>query len=132
MTTISVQIPDDILENFENIDSNSSLLKKFYKPDYSNLLFKIKGIKAPVKNEILSILLDGQWHSETEIIRIAKKQQKYIGAVTLGMMVHSMNNNIKNNYVEKRNLNGEMYYKISDNYVGLSRAAYSRYRFELE
>ena len=120
------------MENLENINSNSSLLKKFYKPDYSNLLQKIKGIKAPVKNDILQILLDGTWHSETEIIRIAKKQQKYIGTVTLGMMVHSMNNNIKNNYVEKRNINGEMFYKISDNYVGLSRAAYSKYRFELE
>ncbi|MHA1149043.1 MAG: hypothetical protein ACTSR8_12465 [Promethearchaeota archaeon] len=120
------------MEDFQNIDSNSSLLKKFYKPDYSNLLHKIKGIKAPVKNDILQILLDGAWHSETEIIRIAKKQEKYMGTVTLGMMVHSLNNNIRNNYVEKRNIGGEMYYKISDNYVGLSRAAYSKYRFELD
>lgn len=101
----------------------------FYKPNYSILFNKIKDIKAPIKNEILIALLDGQWHSELELIRITKKQHGYIGAVTLGTMVNSLNHMIKNNYLEKKIVNSKLYYKISDNYVGLTRAAY---RFDVK
>ncbi|MFX1392787.1 MAG: hypothetical protein ACFFAH_04350 [Promethearchaeota archaeon] len=112
-----------------NID-NQSLLKKYYKPSYSSMFNKIKGIKAPVKNDIIMALLDGKWHSETDLIRLAKKQQhNIIGPVLLGTMINSLNHLIKNNYVEKQFVNGEMYYKISDNYVGLTRAAYTKYFF---
>jgi len=97
---------------------------EFYKPNYSNLFNKIKDIKTPVKNEILIALLDGQWHSELDLIRITKKKQNYMGAVVLGTMVNSLNHCIKNNYLERKVINGKMYYKISDNYVGLTRAAY--------
>ncbi|MFX0028140.1 MAG: hypothetical protein ACFE8B_02950 [Candidatus Hermodarchaeota archaeon] len=97
---------------------------KFYRPSYSILFNKIKDIKAPIKNEILMALLDGQWHSELELIRITKKQHGYIGAVTLGTMINSLNHMIKNNYLEKKVVNSKLYYKISDNYVGLTRAAY--------
>ncbi|MFW9952760.1 MAG: hypothetical protein ACFFKA_21780, partial [Candidatus Thorarchaeota archaeon] len=90
-------------------------LKNFYKPDYSQLFNKIKDIKTPVKNEILIGLLDGNWHSELDLIRIAKKKQKYMGAVTLGTMVHSLNHTLKNDYVENKVINGKMYYKLSDN-----------------
>ena len=95
-----------------------------YKPNYSNLFNKIKDIKTPIKNEILIALLDGQWHSELELIRVTKKQHGFIGAVTLGTMVSSLNHYIKNNYLQKKIVNGKMFYKISDNYVGLTRAAY--------
>ena len=97
---------------------------EFYKPNYSNLFNKIKDIKTPVKNEILIALLDGQWHSELDLIRITKKKQNYMGAVVLGTMVNSLNHCIKNNYLERKVINGKMNYKISDNYVGLTRAAY--------
>ena len=65
------------MEPNENIDliQNKSL-KKYYRPDYSHLFNKIKDIKTPVKNGILLGLLDGNWHSELELIRIAKKKQK--------------------------------------------------------
>jgi hypothetical protein len=96
----------------------------YYKPNYSNLFNKIKDINTPIKNEILMALLDGQWHSELELIRATKKQHEFIGAVTLGTMVSSLNHYIKNNYLQKKIVNGKMYYKISDNYVGLTRAAY--------
>jgi hypothetical protein len=96
----------------------------YYKPNYSNLFNKIKDIKTPIKNDILMSLLDGQWHSELELIRVTKKQHEFIGPVTLGTMVHALNHTIKNNYLQKKIVNGKMYYKISDNYVGLTRAAY--------
>jgi len=121
------------MEN-SNIDkiNQFNLLKKYYKPDYSQLFNKIKEIKTPVKQDILMGLLDGNWHSELDLIRIAKKQQKYMGAVTLGTMVNSLNHSLKNDYVEKKIVNDKMYYKISDNYVGLTRAAYNKYKFNIE
>jgi hypothetical protein len=96
----------------------------FYKPGYSILFNKIKDIKTPIKNEILMALLDGHWHSELELIRITKKQHGYMGSVTLGTMINSLNHMIKNNYLQKKVVNTKLYYKISDNYVGLTRAAY--------
>lgn len=104
----------------------------YYKPDYAHLFNKIKNIKTPVKNDILMGMLDGNWHSEIDLIRIAKKKQKYLGAVTLGTMVHALNQKLKNNYVERKVINGKMSYKISDNYVGLTRAAYNKYKFKME
>jgi hypothetical protein len=121
------------MEPNENADLiQNKLLKKYYRPDYSNLFNKIKDIKTPVKNGILMGLLDGNWHSELELIRITKKKQKYMGAVTLGTMVNSLNHSLKNDYVEKKVMNGKLHYKISDNYVGLTRAAYNKYRFNME
>jgi hypothetical protein len=117
------------MENLENHDLNSrELLKKYYKPDYNLIFNKIKSIRAPTKNKILETLLDGEWHSELEIIRIAKKEQQYIGSVTIGTMVHQLNHVLKNNYVEKKVINGKLYYKLADNFVGLTRAAYSKYK----
>ncbi len=103
---------DDLAEN------------KFYKPSYSHLFNRIKDIKTPIKNEILIALLDGHWHSELELIRVTKRQHGFIGSVTLGTMVTSLNHYIKNNYLQKKIVNSKLYYKISDNYVGLTRAAY--------
>ncbi len=115
----------------ENSLNEHNIMKKYYKPDFSILFKKIKGINIPVKNEILIALLDGEYHSETELIRLAKrKQYQYMGAVTLGTMLNSINHMLKSNYVEKQFLNGEMYYKISDNYVGLTRAAYNNWQYK--
>ncbi len=117
------------MENLDNIDLNPrQIMKKYYKPDYGPLFNKIKNIRAPVKNKILETLLDGKWHSELEIIRIAKREQQYIGSVTISTMIHSLNKVLKNDYIEKQVIEGKMYYKLSDNYVGLTRAAYSRYK----
>ena len=118
--------------NLEEFPSEENLkrdliMKKYYKPDFSILFNKIKEINTPIKNDLLIALLDGEWHSETELIRLAKKLGTvYVGAVTLGTMVNSLNNMLKNNYLEKQFFNGEMYYKISDNYVGLTSAAYNK------
>jgi hypothetical protein len=111
----------------KNRYEQAKVLKKYYKPDYSQLFNKIKEIKAPIKKEILVGLIDGVWHSELDLIRIAKKQHKYMGAVTLGTMIHALNHSLKSDYLEKKVVNGKLYYKISDNYVGLTRAAYNKY-----
>lgn len=118
----------EINNNYEQ----AKILKQYYKPDYSGLFNKIKNIKVPIKNEILNCLLDGNWHSELDLIRIAKRQQKYMGAVTLGTMINSLNKTLKNDYVEKRVIDEKLYYKISDNYVGLTRAAFNKYKFKLD
>ena len=110
----------------------NKILKKYYKPDYSQLFNKIKDIKTPVKQEILMSLLDGNWHTELDLIRVAKQIMRYMGAVTLGTMIHSLNHYLKNDYVEKKIINGKLSYRISDNYVGLTRAAYNKYRFKMD
>ncbi|MBY9006780.1 MAG: hypothetical protein KGD63_08485 [Candidatus Lokiarchaeota archaeon] len=118
------------MEDIYNSDTNAEqLIKKYYKPDYDKLFNKIKNIKTPVKNDLLKALLDGSWHSELELIRIAKKQQRYVGFVTLGTIVHSLNHVLTNDYVEKKIINEKMYYKLSDNYVGLTRAAFTKYQY---
>jgi hypothetical protein len=98
--------------------------KRFYNPIYSILFNKIKDIKTPIKNDLLKSLLDGQWHSELELIRVTKKQYGFVGAVTLGTMVNSLNHSIKNNYLQRKIIKEKLHYKISDNFVGLTRAAY--------
>ena len=103
--------------------------KNFYKPNFSVLFNKIKDIRTPIKNEILVALLDGQWHSELDLIRVTKKMQSYMGCVTLGTMINSLNRVLQNNYLERKLINGKLYYKISDSYVGLTRAAY---RFDVK
>ncbi len=110
-------------------------MKKFYKPDFSVLFKKIKGIQTPVKNDLLIALLDGEYHSERELIRLAKAQRHlggYMGVVTLATMMSSLNNMLKSEYVEKRFIDDRLHYKISDNFVGLSRAAYNKFIFNLE
>ena len=105
----------------------STVLNKYYKPDYSKLFNKIKDIKRPFKNDILIALLDGKWHPEDELIRIAKKQQggiQYMRSVSLGTIIQSINHNLKNNYLEKKIILNKIHYKIAENYVGLSRAAF--------
>ena len=124
------------MEKFpKNYNSKNIIMKKYYKPDFSVLFKKIKGIQTPVKNDLLIALLDGEFHSERDLIRLAKKQRHvggHMGAVTLATMMSSLNNMLKNEYVEKRFIDGRLYYKISDNFVGLSRAAFNKFIFNLE
>ena len=110
----------------ENSSNKKAMMNKYV------LFNKIKRINTPVKSDILIALLDGEYHSETELIRLAKRRgTAYMGAVTLGTMVNSLNHLLKSNYVEKQFLNGEMHYKISDNYVGLTRAAYNNWQHKM-
>ncbi len=109
----------------------ATLMRICFKPKYTNIFQKIKEINTPEspKNNILMVLLDGQWHSENEIIRITRKQHGYMGTVTLRVMISNINKNLTTNYLQKKIINGKVYYKLSDNYIGLTRAAYTKYRF---
>jgi len=49
------------LDSPNNSFEQTKILKKYYKPDYSQLFNKIKEIKAPIKKEILIGLIDGVW-----------------------------------------------------------------------
>ena len=109
----------------EKLDENIKIQDKKNQYD-SNLFNKIKGIKTPVKNALLMTLLDGEWHSESELIRIAKKQRNYAGAVLVGTMLNSINALSQQVLLKKTIVNGEWHFKISDNYVGLTRAAYTK------
>lgn len=102
-----------------------------FKPKYTNIFQKIKEINTPEspKNNILMIMLDGKWHSANEIIRITRREHQYMGNVTLGVMISNINKNLTSNYLQKKIINGKVYYKLSDNYIGLTRAAYTKYRF---
>lgn len=114
-------------EHPEYKTDKSTNINTYYKPNYSILFKKIKDIQTPVKNDLIIALMDGNWHSESNLVRLAKRQQyRYMGIVILGTMVNSINHMLNSEYVEKKIINNEMYYKISDNYVGLTRAAYNR------
>ena len=91
---------------------------------------KIKDIKTPVKNDLLMALLDGRWHSENALLKIIRKTFQYVGSVTLASMTLAINKEFQtNNYLQKKIVNGQIYYKLSENYCGLTRAAYTKYRF---
>ena len=116
-----------LLEELRKENDNKSLILKEGMKEIDSILFnKIKGIKTPVKNDLLITLLDGEWHSEKELIRTAKKQRQYAGAVLVGTMLNSINALSQEIFLKKKIINGEWHFKISDNYVGLTRAAFTR------
>ena len=120
------------MEHFNEKNFNmATLMRICFKPKYTNIFQKIKEINTleSPKNNILMIMLDGKWHSANEIIRITRREHQYMGNVTLGVMISNINKNLTNNYLQKKIINGKVYYKLSDNYIGLTRAAYTKYRF---
>lgn len=120
------------LENSNNKEVNiASLMRIAFKPEYTNLFQKIKQIDAPVKNDILISLLDGKWHPESEILKITRQKCKYMGSITLTSMVESLNGHAENDYLEKKNINGRIFYKISDNYISLTRSAFMNFNFKV-
>ena len=118
------------MENFDNKElSITTLMKIQFKPEYSNMFRKINNIEIPVKNHLLMVMLDGAWHGENEILRIIRKQNDSIGSVTLSAMINTLNLQTGTSYLQKKIVNGRIYYKISDNYLGLTKAAFTKFRF---
>ncbi len=109
-------------------DNTPDIEDIYYKPNYTMLLNRIQEIKDVRKNKLLEKLLDGEWHSENELVRFARKFG-YIGVVTLGTMINSLKQRIDSKFLVSKSIKDINYYKISDNFVGLARAAYSNYKF---
>ncbi|MBD3350811.1 MAG: hypothetical protein GF364_04915 [Candidatus Lokiarchaeota archaeon] len=93
------------------------------------LLENIKEIRDGAKNEVIQAMLDGEWHKQTELIRIAKRK-RYLGMVSFGIMMLSIREAINNYFILRKfsHKDGEYVYKIHDKFVGVARAAY--YNFE--
>ncbi|MBN1800850.1 MAG: hypothetical protein JW891_05045 [Candidatus Lokiarchaeota archaeon] len=108
------------------MEENSEKIPIVEEESDSKLFNKIKQINTPIKNELLITLLDGQWHPESELIRTAKKERNYAGAVLVGTMLNSINSLGQDVLLNKKIIDGEWHFKISNNYVGLTRAAFTR------
>lgn len=115
------------MEDMLDEKSKKPVLDKEKSKEHESYLFnKLKGINTPIKNELLIALSDGNWHSESELIRTAKKERQYAGSVLVGTMLNSINALSQDIFLKKSIINGEWHFKISDNYVGLTRAAFTR------
>lgn len=114
-------------KKMDKVDDLSKIEEIYYKPNYTMLLNRIQRIKDVRKNRLIEIMLDGNWHSENELVRFAKRFG-YIGIVTLSTMMTSLKKKIDTNFLIRKSKNDMNYYKISDNYVGLARAAFADYK----
>lgn len=96
--------------------------------DDSKLLNLLKQITDATKIDVLIHLLDGRWHTDTELIRVAKKSRDFIGAVGFGMLMCSFEDSISRSFLMKKmNPDHTTQFKIHDNFIELARSAYSKY-----
>lgn len=92
------------------------------------LLETFRNIKDKAKNDILRLMLDGEWHKEKDLIRLAKKT-RYIGQVSFGIMMHGLKEIISDQFILKEvRETGDSYFKVNDKFIGLLRAAYLNLR----
>lgn len=112
-------------KSFEEDNMN---FKKLIEEKGKEFLYNLRNIKDPAKSDVIKALLDGEWHNEKELIRIAKKT-RYMGQVGFGMMMLSFEEIVDSGFILKEviNENGDAGYKINDEFVGLARAAYYNY-----
>lgn len=102
-------------------------LAPFYKPHYTELLFRIQEIRDRAKIAVLQLLADGQWHSQIDLMRVARRT-RFIGEVSFGMMMDQMRELLGPDFLAcSIDSDNERFFKIQDNYVGLTRAAYFKY-----
>lgn len=104
-------------------------LEPYYKPHYTDLLNRIQDIRDRAKTAVLQELADGQWHSQMDLMRVARRT-RFIGDVGFGMMLEQMRDMLGPDFMTcSIGPENERFFKIQDNYVGLTRAAY--YKFDL-
>ncbi len=102
-------------------------LEPYYKPHYSDLLYRIQDIRDRAKTAVLQVLADGQWHSQMDLMRVARRT-RFIGDIGFGMMVEQMRDMLGPDFLTcSTGPENERFFKIQDNYVGLTRAAYYKY-----
>ncbi|MHA1897583.1 MAG: hypothetical protein ACTSU2_09340 [Promethearchaeota archaeon] len=91
------------------------------------MMKNIKNIRDKAKSDVIQLLLDGEWHNEKELLRIAKRS-RFIGSVGFGMMIYSINEMVSVDFIiRQKGRIDEYYYKIKDNYIGMARAAFNNY-----
>lgn len=108
-----------------DLQNGDAAANPFYRPEFRVLFDRVRQIKDPVKLRILQQLLDGEWHDENELVRLAKKF-RYTGSVGLGMMIEQIRRLVDETFViqEGKPMPMRSKYKLNDNFVGLTRAAF--------
>jgi hypothetical protein len=97
--------------------------------DENQLIQCLQNIQDRTKIEVLLKLLDGHWHTDAELIRIAKKTRDFIGVVGFGMLIASFEDTIAKSFlIKKINPGNISQFKINENFIELARAAYSQYK----
>ncbi|MHA1111210.1 MAG: hypothetical protein ACTSRE_08905 [Promethearchaeota archaeon] len=96
--------------------------------DEPELIHSLKQITDATKIDVLMKLLDGRWHTDAELIRVAKKSRDFIGAVGFVMLMCSFEDSISKSFLMKKMNPGNMtQFKIHENFIELARSAYSKY-----
>ncbi len=107
---------------YEQRESESEII------DESELLNLLKQITDATKIDVLIHLLDGKWHTDAELIRVAKKSRDFIGAVGFGMLMCSFEDSVSRSFLMKKmNPDNTTQFKIHENFIELARSAYSKY-----
>lgn len=123
--------PDFMVPIRENHNKNSLIVSdtnSLIEEHGYEMVKDLRSIRDKAKNDVLQEMLDGEWHDEKKLIRIAKKS-RYLGTVSFGMMMYSLKDSICHDFLIKKIMNdGKNYYKIHDNFVGLARAAFSSHK----
>ena len=115
-------------QDLQNNISRSQNIDLYIKERGYVLLETIRNIKDKAKNDILRLMLDGEWHKEKDLIRLAKKT-RYIGQVSFGIMMHGLKEIISHQFIFKEvKESGDSYFKVNDKFIGLLRAAYLNLR----
>ncbi len=127
-----------ISQTTNQISSTSDPYEVFYPEetdiDYVNeheLIQCLQQIRDKTKIDVLIELLDGKWHNESELLRIAKKTRDFIGVVGFGMLMCSFEDTVTKSFLRKKvNTENCSWYKINENFIQLARSAYSKYKTE--
>ena len=115
-------------QDLQNKISQSQNIDLYIKERGHALVETFKNIKDKAKNDILRLMLDGEWHKEKDLIRLAKKT-RYIGQVSFGIMMHGLKEIISHQFIFKEvKESGDSYFKVNDKFIGLLRAAYLNLR----
>ncbi|MBN2155380.1 MAG: hypothetical protein JW776_05010 [Candidatus Lokiarchaeota archaeon] len=94
-----------------------------------DLIRCLREIRDKAKIDVILELLDGQWHDENELLRVAKKTRDFIGVVGFGMLMYSFEDSVSKSFlIKKVNPGNSSWFKINDNYIQLARSAYSQYK----
>ena len=115
-------------QDLQNKMSRSQNIDLYIKERGHALVETFRNIKDKAKNDILRLMLDGEWHKEKDLIRLAKKT-RYMGQVSFGIMMHGLKEIISHQFIFKEvRESGDSYFKVNDRFIGLLRAAYLNLR----